>query len=226
MQTKNILLVEGASDQKFFNQLLADLPSQVEIEPKIPRDVDAQIYRNGLQPLYKQLKLQVDLLIRGQISTLGVIVDADHSTQELNGFNNRRDQLTSLLSDKGFIITDMPLQKGNGEIFSHPSGAKIGIWIMPNHFSDGMIEDLFISTTKPSQNDLLNHAKTTIGNLGELKTFADHHDSKAHLSTWLAWQKEPGISPSYAYHQGLFEKDHPNFIALITWLQKVFNPTP
>ncbi len=226
MQTKNILLVEGASDQKFFNQLLAGFSSQVEIEPKIPRDVDARIFRNGLQPLYLQLKLQVDLLIRGQISRLGVIVDADHSTQELNGFNNRRDQLTSILRGKGFIITDTPNQKNNGEIFTHPSGAEIGIWIMPNHFSDGMIEDLFISATQPSQNGLLNHAKTAIGNLGELKAFADHHDSKAHLSTWLAWQKEPGISPSYAYHQGLFEKDHPNFIALITWLKKVFNPTP
>jgi hypothetical protein len=222
MKTKNILLVEGASDQKFFSQLLTGLPNQVEIEPKIPRDVDARIFRNGLQPLYLQLKLQVDLLIRGQISTLGVIVDADHSTQELNGFNNRRNQLTSILSGKGFIITDMPRQEGNGEVFSHPSGAKIGIWIMPNHFSDGMIEDLFISTAKSDQNELLNHAQTAIDNLGGLKAFAPHHDSKAHLSTWLAWQKEPGISPSYAYHQGLLEKDHPNFIALTTWLTRVF----
>ncbi|OQX13995.1 MAG: hypothetical protein BWK73_10535 [Thiothrix lacustris] len=222
MKTKNILLVEGASDQKFFNQLLTGLHHQVEIEPKIPRDIDARIFRNGLQPLYLQLKLQVDLLIRGQISTLGVIVDADHPTQELNGFNKRRDQLTSILRDKGFAITDMPNQEGNGEIFLHPSGAKIGIWIMPNHFSDGMIEDLLIGTVKTDQHDLLSHAKITIENLGELKTFAPHHDSKAHLSTWLAWQKEPGISPSYAYHQELFDKDHPNFIALSAWLTRVF----
>ncbi len=222
MQAKNILLVEGASDQKFFNQLLGDFSNQVEIEPKIPRDVDAKIYRNGLQPLYKQLKLQVDLLIRGQVSKLGVIVDADHVTHAQNGFGNRRSQLTSILQDKGFIISDTPEQENIGEVFKHPSGAEIGIWIMPNHFSDGMIEDLFISTIFSNQHTLLNHAKDTISNLGELKTFAKHHEAKAHLSTWLAWQKEPGISPSYAYYQGLFEKDHPNFLALTTWLTRVF----
>ena len=70
MPTKNILLVEGASDQKFFKQLLSGLSNTPEIEPKIPRDVDAQIYRNGLQPLYRQLQLQLDLLIRGQVNKL------------------------------------------------------------------------------------------------------------------------------------------------------------
>ena len=93
MAGRNVLLVEGASDQKFFKQLLSELENSPEIEPKIPRDVDAQIYRNGLQPLYRQLTLQLGLLIRGQINKLGVIVDADHIAQTNNGFTNRRTQL-------------------------------------------------------------------------------------------------------------------------------------
>jgi len=59
MADRNVLLVEGASDQKFFHQLLSELSNTPEIEPKIPRDRDAQIYRNGLQPLCRQLELQL-----------------------------------------------------------------------------------------------------------------------------------------------------------------------
>jgi hypothetical protein len=223
MANRNVLLVEGASDQKFFKQLLSGLSDIPEIEPKIPRDVDAQIYRNGLQPLYRQLELQLGLLIRGQINKLGVIVDADHSAQNNNGFENRRNQLVELLQKHDFIITTTPAEMNQGECFKHPSGAEIGVWIMPNHQSDGMIEDLFLDSVITEQQLLLDHATTVINNLNEHKIFATHHDSKAKLSTWLAWQKEPGISPSYAYYKGLFKKDNSGFVSITDWLKRVFD---
>lgn len=223
MPAKNILLVEGASDQKFFKQLLSGLSNTPEIEPKIPRDVDAQIYRNGLQPLYRQLQLQLDLLIRGQVNKLAVIVDADHTAQAGNGFANRREQLIGLLAEKDFVITLQPQAAAVGEIFKHPSGAEVGVWIMPDHQSDGMIEDLFIGLIKPEHAPLLQQATEVIGNLGEYKAFAPHHESKARLSTWLAWQKEPGISPSYAYYKDLFDKENVRLVALTDWLKRVFD---
>nr|CAA6823934.1 MAG: Unknown protein [uncultured Thiotrichaceae bacterium] len=223
MAGRNVLLVEGASDQKFFKQLLSELENSPEIEPKIPRDVDAQIYRNGLQPLYRQLVLQLGLLIRGQINKLGVIVDADHIAQANNGFISRRAQLVDLLAENDFVITPAPETASQGEVFKHPSGAEVGIWIMPDHQSDGMIEDLFMDSVKAEQQPLLTHATDVIGNLGEHKTFAPHHESKARLSTWLAWQQEPGISPSYAYYKGLFDKESTGFIALFDWLKRVFD---
>jgi len=223
MAGRNVLLVEGASDQKFFHQLLSELPSTPEIEPKIPRDRDAQIYRNGLQPLYRQLELQLGLLIRGQIGKLGVIVDADHIAQADNGFANRRSQLVDLLGEHDFVITPAPEANSQGEVFKHPSGAEVGIWIMPNHQSDGMIEDLFMGAVKPEQQPLLQYAADVIDNLGEHKAFAAHHESKAKLSTWLAWQQEPGISPSYAYHKDLFDKESDGFAALSGWLRRVFD---
>lgn len=223
MADRNVLLVEGASDQKFFKQLLSELSNAPEIEPKIPRDVDAQIYRNGLQPLYRQLELQLGLLIRGQINKLGVIVDADHTAQDNNGFANRRAQLVDLLSNSGFFITPAPERASQGEVFAHPSGAEVGVWIMPDHQSDGMIEDLFMGSVKVEQHSLLEHTASVIDNLGEHKAFALHHESKAKLSTWLAWQKEPGISPSYAYHKGLFDRESAGFVALTDWLKRVFD---
>lgn len=222
MLNRNVLLVEGASDQKFFNQLLSSLSNTVEISPKIPRDVDAQIYRNGLQPLYRQMEIQIDLLIRGQVNRLGVIVDADHAEQSGNGFACRRNEIVSLLVAKGFVITETPNESYIGEVFRHPSDAAVGVWIMPDHQSDGMIEDLFIGSVKSDQLALLSHVTDVIDSLDDHKMFAQHHESKAKLSTWLAWQKNPGISPSYAYHKGLFDKESTGFISLVNWLERVF----
>ena len=221
-ETKHILLVEGIGDQKFFNHLLSILDLQPEIYPKTPRDIDARIYRNGLHPLKAQLKVQLTRLIRGDIEKLGVIVDADHTEQTSNGFSERRAQIIEILEENGFSITEQPTQAGEGELFSHPSNAEVGLWIMPDHFSDGMIEDLFISAIEESGHELLQHTKTTINNLGDLKLFGEHHNNKAKLATWLAWQKEPGISASYAHHKRLFNQQHPGFIALQNWLKRVF----
>lgn len=222
MPNRNVLLVEGASDQKFFKQLLSDISPDADIEPKIPRDVDAHIFRNGLQPLFQQLRLQTDQLIRGQIEKLGVVVDADYCAQENNGFTKRRQQLIKLLVEKGFEIPDASREAYTGEIFTHPTGAQIGIWIMPNHNNDGITEDLFLNSIKPEQQPLLDHVKQSIEHLGGLKQFQTHRDSKAELATWLAWQADPGISPSYAYYKNLFDKDSESFQALINWLERVF----
>lgn len=222
MPNRNVLLVEGASDQKFFKQLLSDISPNADIEPKIPRDVDAHIFRNGLQPLFQQLRLQTDQLIRGQIEKLGAVVDADFCEQENNGFTNRRQQLMELLTEKGFEIPDASSEIHTGEIFSHPTGAKIGIWIMPNHNNDGMIEDLFLNSIKPEQQPLLDYVKQSIDQLGDLKQFQSHRNSKAELATWLAWQADPGISPSYAYYKNLFDKNSVQFQALTNWLERVF----
>ncbi len=222
MQEKYILLVEGASDQEFFKQLLKDLNLKTEIEPKTPRDIEAQIFRNGLQPLYQQLKLQIDLLLRGQITRLGVVVDADYAAQELNGFANRRMQLVNILADKGFTITDVP-EPECGEIFNHPSGAKIGIWIMPDHADDGMIEDLLLACIKAELNPLKEHAQVVVGQLGVLQQFAEHRTCKAYLATWLAWQDKPGISHAYAYSQNRFDRLNPTLQALNNWLKSLFS---
>ena len=131
--------------------------------------------------------------------------------------------LVDLLAENDFVITPPPEETSQGEIFKHPSGAEVGIWIMPDHQSDGMIEDLFMGSVKAEQQPLLTHATDVIDSLGEHKTFASHHESKARLSTWLAWQQEPGISPSYAYYKGLFDKESAGFIALFDWLKRVFD---
>lgn len=222
MQEKHILLVEGSSDQKFFKQLLKDLELKTEIEPKVPRDIEAKIFRNGLQPLYQQLKLQIDLLLRGQITRLGVVVDADYAEQELNGFVNRRRQLVSILADKGFTITEQP-ESEQGEIFHHSSGAKLGLWIMPDHRHDGMIEDLLLSCIKTDLNPLKEHAQLVVEQLGALQQFADHRTCKAYLATWLAWQDEPGISHAYAYYQDRFDKLNPSLVVLKSWLKSLFS---
>jgi len=225
------LLVEGEDDKKFFTTVLTKdfnfKDDEFIIEPPKdvphPEDEDKKlVYRNGINTLLKILPIRLGDVRNGKIEQLGIVIDAD-SGEEF-GFQNRRKQVTDILEKHGYTITEPPSESNTGESFTHEKdGFIVWLWIMPNHASEGMFEDFLLETiNEPTQTKLLEKAKDTIKNLGEKQLFIDKHILKAHLSTWLAWQKDVGMSVGYAYYKGLFKKDHQNIIAVKAWLENVF----
>lgn len=225
------LLVEGEDDKKFFTTILTkDLnfkDDEFSIEP--PKDVmnpeneeKKVVYRNGINTLLKILPIRLSYVRNGTIKQLGIVIDAD--SKEEFGFQNRRKQITDILQTHGYTITEPPSISNTGESFIHEKdGFIVWLWIMPNHANEGMFEDFLLETIHtPAQTKLLETVKDTVKNLGEQQLFIPKHTPKAHLSTWLAWQKDVGMSVGYAYHKGLFKKDHQNIIAVKAWLENVF----
>ncbi len=215
------LLVEGEDDKKFFSTLLEKElgfgKGSFAIDP--PKST-GEVFHNGINTLLKILPSRLSFVKSGTINQLGIVIDADSGEF---GFHNRRKQITDILDAHGYTITDAPDQSNIGESFSHPDGFTVGLWIMPNHADDGLFENFLLETIHtPTQIELLETAKTAIGNLGEQQLFIPKHLPKAQLSTWLAWQKDVGMSVGYAYHTGLFDKANPNIQALIKWLEQVF----
>ena len=220
MQNTAMLLVEGEGDRLFFAEFLKRIPLAVDVQPDTPKNVAHKIYRNGVNTLLTRLNFEIVRLIRGELGKLAVVLDADQSPDF--GFQNRRNKVESILANHGFNSGAVPALQREGEVFTHVSGAEVGLWIMPDHFSDGLFENFLLPTIAASGQALLQTAQTTVSGLGGQQLFKPIHQPKAELATWLAWQKEPGISPSYAYSQDLFDKQHPNLIALSTWLTRVF----
>lgn len=225
------LLVEGEDDKKFFTTILTkDLnfkDDEFSIEPPKdvvhPEDQDKKVvHRNGINTLLKIIPIRLNYVRSGTIKQLGIIIDADSG--EDFGFQNRRKQVTDILEKHGYTITEPPSESNTGESFTHEKdGFIVWLWIMPNHAGEGMFEDFLLETiNEPTQTKLLETAKNTIRNLGEQQFFIDKHIPKAQLSTWLAWQKDVGMSVGYAYYKGLFKKNHQNIIAVKAWLENVF----
>lgn len=221
---QRILLVEGQDDREFFQQLICQLKLPVNIEPETPKGF-CQTESDGVDVLRTRalpiaLKRIQD---EGKITRLAVIADAD-SQEQGYGFAKRRAQITHVLRDYGYDIPSFSEASLTGEIFTHPDEyTPVGLWIMPTHSDNGMLEDLLLGNLSNStQKAMLDKADEAINNLGELRTFKDTYLSKARLSTLLAWQKKPGTSAGKAYQAGVFANDSAALSAFTHWLQQVF----
>ncbi|MDD5394175.1 MAG: hypothetical protein PHE17_14275 [Thiothrix sp.] len=220
---QRILLVEGQDDRAFFQHFLCKLELQVDIEPETPQNF-CQTESDGVDVLRTQaLPTAWERITAGEVTHLAIIIDADSQKQGY-GFAKRREQITNVLRDYGYNIPPFSDVTLTGEIFRHPEEfTPIGLWIMPTHSTDGMLEDLLLENLgNPTQQSLLDKADEAITGLGDLRTFKDTHISKARLSTLLAWQKKPGTSAGKAYQAGVFATDSAALTAFTQWLEAVF----
>lgn len=241
--SSKVLFVEGDTDRCFFERLIKTdnelLALGINVEPKgrvskIIKNVEelADSTKTKLEESGVLTKLGDDGLTH-----LGIIADADYEIEYENGqksdgsFLNRWQQLTKPLVEIGYVIPEPnEEEKYKGSIFSHTDGLPdVGLWLMPNHFDNGSLEDLVLATriTTDKQPAIFSHVESSIGQLRENKLFADHHDSKARAFNWLAWQKKPAhfigevINPRQP-EKSLINIESQEIQGLINWLKKVF----
>ena len=222
-----VLLVEGADDRDFFQAVLAYSKLQdVNIEPKTPRQVNVSIGGDGVGNLLKALPLQLGKLKEADgIERLGIVIDADHATNDPScnfGFSIRRKQVAEILASQGWVPT--PTHATKGEFFRHPDGLpNVGLWVMPDHGADGMLEDFVAPLITPDQQRLFQHAQATVGSLPVTLFNPKLHTAKAQIATWRAWQKIPGGSLGKALQNKALDLTLSPASEFIRWLKTTFS---
>ncbi len=93
---------------------------------------------------------------------------------------------------------------------------------MPDNQNEGMLEDFIKNCIATEEQDLFKHAEETVKNIPEPK-FKPHHQSKAEISTWLAWQKQPGHGVYITVKDELIDTDNPLFVRLSEWLNHIYS---
>lgn len=219
-QKKSVLLVEGEGDVDFFEALLRKLQwlSQIEITP--PKNYGLKT--NTVSHFPKLINLLIKRLQKGEIQQVGIIADADYVSG--GGFQQRWNTLTGQLADNGYRIpANPPKLPYTGSLFQHNDGLPaIGLWLMPDHQNNGMLEDLIKqSISEKKQHQLLNTVHTCLKKL-PFTLFSDYHQTKAIIYTWLAWQKRPGQTLDVVINGNLINWESPEIQGLIKWLTKVF----
>ncbi|MEQ1528517.1 MAG: DUF3226 domain-containing protein [Methylococcales bacterium] len=198
--SKKVLLVEGNDDRAFYQMYCKKLElNDVDVLVVTPRDRGAK--RNGWTHLIDHLPTEIKRLRNCDIDKLAIVIDADFAPDNNGGVIAKRklvsDKINHFLLEQNFglyEISDQPNYE-KGDIFKHTNGLPdIGLWIMPDHKNDGMIENLVeqMISTIAKQQSILAHVDLSINNLPE-KLFKDIHSSKARIYTWRAWQEEPGV---------------------------------
>ncbi len=226
--SQNLVITEGKDDMHVFHHLLAHYG--------VPKGIiDFKPY-DGLPNLLEALPQQ---LRASGLERLGVVVDAD------TDLTARWNSLKHILTKAGYLnLPDDPLPEGtiineedisgiltedgdeviteDGAVIVQEGLPKVGIWIMPDNKLPGMLED-FVSFLVPENDPLWDKAKGCLDEIPEdQRRFSEAHFAKAHIHTWLAWQKEPGTPLGSAINQRYLKADAAHARVLIEWVKRLF----
>ena len=195
------LLVEGKDDQHVIWALCEKF--------KIPEAFDV-IDCDGIDNLYDEIPLRFK---QSGVQTIGIVIDADINLQ------NRWISVRGLLEKQGFEVPrELPEE---GLVLSN-NVYKVGVWVMPNNKTNGMLED-FVSFLVPQEDKLLPVVDVTLVDI-ENKNFNKYipaHKSKARIHTWLSWQEDPGTPMGLSITKKYLTEDN-NCKQFINWLQILF----
>jgi len=217
-KAKGLMLVEGATDKSFYEEICCSLNLRVTVSVSPPRDVGG--LHNSKQGVIKHLPVLLNQLADGQIERLALIVDADR-VEHGSGAEKTIALVSDVVEEFGFQSTPKRLRTG-GLLFSHTDGlSDLGLWVMPNNNDEGALEDWILQSVHPDECALLDSARNSVASLAPQK-FVPIRKSKAELATWLAWQDRPGEGAYYAVKGALLNDAAPLYIGLREWLARVF----
>lgn len=206
------LLVEGDTDKRVIPFLME--ANGVEWERDGRPVVRIEPY-DGVEDLLKPGVVEAELRASG-LEVLGVMVDA-------NGDASDRWNRIKKHSDDQF--EDLPARiPHNGLETIHPeTGARFGVWIMPDNRFSGMLEDFLIRLIPEDSRDLYELAEQCVAEAARSGApFRNVHKAKAETHTWLAWQDEPGRQLHQAVHHRVLAPERPESQPFVDWFRHLF----
>ncbi len=209
------LLVEGDDDKRVIPELMDKYV--VWGEKKSEAVVLIESF-DGVEQLLKAGVIEAELNI-SNLEALGIIIDAD---------DQRDKRWTTVSRQCRDVIPDFPEELPvEGLIHVAPSGLRVGVWIMPDNQSTGMLET-FLSEMIPSDQDPLwiyaQQARVEAKNHGAL--YKDAHCHKANIHTFLAWANPPGQQLHSAILQKSLDTMTPLGRRFARWFVELFDLSP
>lgn len=169
----------------------------------------------GIDPLLRSIPVR--LKVSG-LRALGIMLDADLS------LSSRFRSVCQRLVQSGF--RDLPEQpETTGTILHQPPLPRVGIWLMPNNVTHGMLED-FVAHLIPHDDPLKLKAESILDQIEseKIQRYAATHRSKAYIHTWLSWQQRPGQPMGQAITAATLQHNAELSRMFMAWLQDLFNP--
>lgn len=213
------MLVEGPGDADFIIGFLKKIGKHnVAVFP--PKHLGGS--GNGINNVLAFIPVLINQLRTGVIDKAAIVVDADY-TGINGGFLFRRKQITDVLAANGYVIPmNSPAHRGCGEVFFSSGGQEpIGLFIMPDHQSDGMLEN-FLKTlvVNPPYSAVLEHASVTVGALPNVLFDQRLHTAKAEIGTFLAWQRRPPSYVSACLLDNIFDTSAAGAQDFVKWMNQ------
>lgn len=157
-----------------------------------------------------------------KVEVIGIVLDCDVDDEgNVCGPQRRWAQVAAKLVGYGYIVPSKP--EYGGTVLAAPDGLpKVGIWLMPDNFSEGMFEDFLLPLMPESALIVARDAVVQARESG-VTSFKVLHESKAIAHTYLAWQDEPGFPLGIAIKAKLFNTSHATATPFVEWLRAMFS---
>ncbi len=173
---------------------------------------------NGVEDLLKPGVIEAESKIPG-LKAIGIIVDA----------NDRFESRWSSIRERcRKIAADFPEELPAGGVI-HPNehGLRIGVWIMPDNQSRGMLETFLGYLVAPSLSRLWAFAqKCCARSRKHGSPCADSHHDKSRIYTFLAWLEPPGRSLNVSVQARAFDARSPLCEQFVRWFIDLYQLTP
>jgi hypothetical protein len=179
----NILLVEGDDEKRVIPYIM----DEHVVWGDKPDDWAAEIRsQGGIDDLLDPSNIETEARVPGR-KALGIVVDADDQ------FDSRWQSVRNCCLA---IAADFPEElPPDGLVHQSAHGLRIGVWIMPDNQSRGMLETFLRHLVVPSHAALWAFAQESCTQSRDHGApYTDPHRDKADIHTFLAWLDPPGRS--------------------------------
>ena len=207
------LLVEGTGDLYAIVELMKkngiDWPD---------RKADAPVFIKPSGDVHAIMKAPFlgDQLKQPGLKALGIMIDADDEPgRRWSWF---RDQFAARQ------FRDLPdVMPAAGLIAENSDGLRLGLWLMPDCGSAGMLETFLALLVPETESLLWDHATASFEQARTLGALCgDAHHDKARIHTWLAWQEPPGASFGLALTKKILDASAIGAAAFVAWFKQLY----
>jgi hypothetical protein len=208
----NKLLVEGPEDEFVIAQLVE---ANGISWGKRPYEYIVQIRAvGGIDKLLQPGSIRTELGERN-LQRLGILLDADIDPG--NCWQRLRKECLEAFPD----LPDSP--HADGTIVQNAEGKQLGVWIMPDNQSPGMLETFLAYLVPKELEGLWQYVEDALVEARNRKApYRDAHRDKAAIHTWLAWQNPPGYRILHAMRQPIFDPRSPLAQPFIAWFRRLY----
>lgn len=205
-----LLIVEGREDQ----HVIWQIQNHLQI-----RDSFTVAPKGGFDEVKAWLIDVLPQLVKTSVpheQSIGILIDADSNA--LTQWQSVVDRLRNV----GY--QNLPTQPQiDGLIIAQQYMPKLGVWMMPNNYDPGILED-FIASLVPKDDPLWPKAVACVNSIAvDLRRFKPDYTPKAYIHTWLAWQEVPGTSLGLAITREQIDVQSPHLLKFIGWLRQLFD---
>lgn len=173
---------------------------------------------DGVENLLKPGVIEAESKEPG-LRAIGVIVDADDQ------FDSRWSRVRERCRKVADTFPDdLPV---GGLIFLTPTGLRVGVWVMPDNRSSGMLETFLSHLLVPGRLPLWDFARESCERSKEHGApYSDAHCDKANVHTYLAWLDPPGRQLHVAVLARALDARLPLGEHFVRWFMDLFQLTP